>query len=181
MRLDIQSNRRATKYSKKEILLRVCWGFAKIIFRLTPRPCFGLRRLILLLFGAKLGHRVHIYPSANVYYPWNLEVGEDSSIGEWALIYSLGKITIGARVTISQQVHLCAGTHDYRKPNMPLIKSPIFIGDNAWVCANAFVGPDTSIGEYAIVGASSVVLKAVKANTIVGGNPAQFIKVRNND
>lgn len=178
MALDINSNRKAVKYSRKELVLRVLWGFGKLFFRLTPRPCFGLRRAILQNFGAKVGQGVHIYPSAIIYYPWNLEIGENSSIGEWSLVYNLGRVTIGERTTISQRVHLCAGTHDYRKPDMPLIKPPIMIGDEVWVCADAFVGPNVRIGDRAIVGAASVVMKDVAASEICAGNPAFKIKSR---
>ena len=176
--IDIDKNRAAAKDSRKELFLRVLWGFGKLAFRLTPRPCFALRRSLLRLFGAKVGVNVNIYPSALIYYPWNLEIGDNSSIGEWALVYNLGPVRIGARSTISQRVHLCAGTHDYTDPSMPLIKPPIEIGDEVWVCADAFVGPNVSIEARAIVAAASVVVKDVPSTTIVGGNPASKIKKR---
>lgn len=176
--INIKSNRAAQKYTDKELLLRVLWGFGKILFRFSPRPCFGFRRSLLRCFGAKVAANVNIYPSAIIYYPWNLEIGKGSAIGEWALVYNLGKVTIGERTTISQRVHLCAGTHDYRQPDMPLIKPPIDIGDEVWVCADAFVGPNVTIGNTAIVAAASVVMKDVPSSNIVGGNPAKFIKER---
>jgi len=176
--LDITSNRKATKYSRKELMLRVLWGLGKLLFRFSPRPCFGFRRWLLRCFGAKVDERVHIYPSAIIYFPWNLQIGADSSIGEWTLIYNLGPIEIGQRTTISQRVHLCAGTHDYRKPDMPLVKPPIVIGDDVWVCADAFVGPNVCVAERAIIGAASVVTKSVEKGIIVAGNPARIIKER---
>ena len=177
-KLDIKANRAISKYSKRELLLRVIWIFGKLVFRLTPRPCFGLRRAILRCFGAKVGRNVNIYPSALIYFPWNLEIGDDSSIGEWALIYNLGSITIGELTTISQRAHLCAGTHDYKDAAMPLMKPPINVGDEVWVCADSFVGPKVNIASRAIVAAASVVGKDVACNNIVGGNPAKFIKKR---
>lgn len=176
--LDIKANRASSKYSRKELFFRLLWGGGKLIFRLTPRPCFGLRRAILRIFGAKIGLNVNIYPSAFIYYPWNLEVGDDSSIGEWALVYNLGKISVGERTTISQRVHLCAGTHNYQDPAMPLIKSEISVGDEVWVCADAFVGPSVKIARRAIVAAASVVIKDVGEELIVGGNPSRVIKSR---
>jgi putative colanic acid biosynthesis acetyltransferase WcaF len=176
--LNIKENRGAVKYDKRVLLARVLWGAGKCLFRCTPRPCFGLRRSILRLFGATVGNNVNIYPSALIYFPWNLEIGDDSSIGEWALVYNLGRVRIGKRTTISQRVHLCAGTHDYKDPAMPLLTPPIVIGDDAWICADAFVGPSIRIGDHAVVAAVSVVVKDIANSQIVGGNPAKFIKER---
>ena len=176
--LDIESNRAEAKYTRKEYFLRCLWGFGKLVFRLTPRPCFGLRRLILRVFGATVGRNVNIYPSALIYYPWNLEIDDDSSIGEWALVYNLGNISVGKRTTISQRVHLCAGTHNYQDPGMPLIKSEISVGDEVWVCADAFIGPAVKIEQRAIVAAASVVVKDVEEGLIVAGNPSRVIKSR---
>ena len=179
MALDISANREAVKYNKKELMLRLLWGMVMPLFRFSPRPMFGWRRMLLRLFGAKVGEQVHIYNSCTIYMPWNLEIGNWSAIGEWALIYNLGKVKIGERSTISHKAHICAGTHDYTNRALPLIKSPIEIGGEAWVCSEAFIGPGVSVGYGAIVGARSVVVQNVKNWTIVAGNPARYIRDRN--
>lgn len=176
--LNVAANRSARKYSHNEQLRRVLWALATPLFRFSPRICFGWRRFLLRLFGAKVGNQANIYNSAIIYMPWNLTIGDQSSIGEWALIYNLGPITIGNQTTISQRVHLCAGTHDYSDPALPLLKPPIVIADQAWVCADAFVGPGVMVGEGAIVGARAVVTRDVEPWAIVAGNPAKFIKQR---
>ena len=176
--LDVKQNRLARKYASGEMMRRVLWTFAQPLFRISPRPCFGWRRFLLRCFGAKIGGSVHIYPSATVYFPWNLEVGDESAIGEQVFIYNLGRVTLGSRVTISHRAHLCAGTHDHTKPDFPLLRPPIVIGSDAWICADAFVGPGVTIGEGAIVGARAVAIKDVKPQTIVVGNPARESKSR---
>jgi len=176
--LNIAANRKAVKYTRLELVRRVLWAFVTPLFRLSPRICFGWRRFLLRLFGATVGCNTHIYGSAVVYMPWNLIIGDDSSIGEWALVYNLGLITIGNKATISHRVHLCAGTHDYTDPTLPLLKPPIAIRDQAWICADAFISPGITVGEGAIVGARAVVTKDVEPWAIVAGNPARFIKVR---
>lgn len=176
--MDISSNRSARKYTAGELVRRVLWGFGKIAFHFSPRPCFGWRRFVLRCFGATVGCEVHIYNSAHIYFPWNLTIGDWSSIGEDAFIYNLGPVTIGQQVTISQRAHLCAGTHDYSDPTMPLLKPPIQVGDQAWVCADAFVGPGVTVGQGAVVGARAVAVKDVEPWTIVAGNPARVIKKR---
>jgi putative colanic acid biosynthesis acetyltransferase WcaF len=131
--LNVEQNRRARKYSSGEIVRRVLWTFAQLFFRLSPRTCFGWRRFLLRCFGARIGRSVHVYPSATIYFPWNLEAGDQSAIGEGALIYNLGRVTLGARVIISHGAHVCAGTHDHTKSDFPLLRPPITIDQDAWI------------------------------------------------
>src|SRR5205085_8267234 len=176
--LDLEQNRRARKYSSGEIIRRVLSMFAQPLFRFSPRPCFGWRLLLLRCFRAKIGRSVHVYPSATIYFPWNLEAGDESAISDHVFVYNLGRVTLGPRVTISHRAHLCAGTHDHTKPDFPLLRPPIVIGSDAWICAGAFVGPGVTIGEGAIVGARAVAIKDVNPRTIVIGNPALESKKR---
>lgn len=176
--MDIEANRSAINYSKKEMRRRVLWVAGGIAFSLTPRPCFGLRRWLLRRFGASIGEQVHIYPSARITLPWNLSVGDWSAIGEAAIVYSLGRITIGRSVTVSQYAHLCAGSHDYRDPAMPLLRLPITIEDEVWICADAFVGPGVTVGQRSILAARGVLVKDAPPGTILGGNPARILKQR---
>lgn len=179
MPLDIDACRRQRPYSRREYIGRVLWALTWPLFRFSPRPLFGWRRFLLRLFGARIGRHAHVYPSARVYLPWNLTLGDEASIGEWALIYNLGPVTIGDRATISHRAHLCAGSHDYRDPAMPLLRLPITIGPQAWVCADAFIGPKVQVGEGAVVGAAAVVVRDVAPWQVVAGNPAKMIKLRN--
>jgi len=176
--LDVQQNRRARKYSSGEMIRRVMWKVAQPLFRLSPRRCFGWRRFLLRCFGAKIVRSVRAHPSATIYFPWNLEAGDESAIGEHAFVYNLGRVTMGGRATISHRANICAGTHDHTKPDFPLLRPPITIGPEAWVCADAFVGPGVTIGEGAILGARAVAMKDVNPWTIVVGNPARESKRR---
>lgn len=176
--LDVARNRAARKYSTSENLKRILWACARPFFRWSPRPFFGWRRFLLRLFGAKIGRRVNVYSSVVITMPWNLEIGDWSSVGEDVLVYNLGHITIGAKVTISHRAHLCAGTHDHTQPTLPLLKPPITVESQAWICADAFVGPNVTIGEGTVVGARAVVVKPVPPWVIVVGNPSRIIGPR---
>ena len=105
-------------------------------------------------------------------------MGDYSTLADNVEVYNLGPIALGAHTVISQNVHLCNGTHDYKDPSLPLLRPSMTIGSGVWVCADAFVGPGVSIGDNALVAARAVVTKDVPANSIVGGNPAKFIKAR---
>jgi putative colanic acid biosynthesis acetyltransferase WcaF len=175
MSLDIAANRTAAKYGKGEQLRRVAWGCARLLFRASPRPCYGIRRWLLRRFGARLGRGVNVSPTALVYFPWLLEIGEYAAVGDAAMLYNLGPLRIGPRATISQRAHLCGGSHDYTDPAMPLLRLPITVEADAWVCADAFVGPGVTVGAGAVVGARAAAFKDVAPWTIVGGNPAKVI------
>lgn len=178
MEINIQENRKHLNYSKWIYAKRILWSFGKLFFKLSPRIAFGYRNAILRLYGAKIGKGVHIYSSAQIWFPWNLEIDDWSAIGEDALIYNLGKIKIGKQVTISHKSQLCAGTHDYTDPLMTLIKPEIIINDQVWICAGAFVGPGTVIKEGCVIGACAVQMKDTEPWGIYVGNPAKLIKTR---
>ncbi|MEM6479962.1 MAG: acetyltransferase [Pseudomonadota bacterium] len=171
--IDIASNRNARKWTRKEQAGRVLWALARPVFRLIPRPLWGLRRAMLRAFGAQVGRDVHVYPTARITIPWNLTLGEGSAVGDHAILYALGPITLGPRATISQYAHLCAGSHNWKDAAMPLTKPPIVIGADVWVCAEAFVGPGVTVGARAILGARSVVMRDVSEGAIMMGNPAR--------
>lgn len=176
--INVKANRSARKWSRKEQMMRVLWGLTQPLFSLSPRSLWAWRRQLLRLFGAKIGPEVHIYPSARITMPWNLDIGDSAAIGDRVNLYALGSITIGARATVSQGAHLCAGTHNISDATRPLLKPPITIGSDAWVCADAFVGPGVTVGEHAIVGARAVIMKDVAAHSIMVGNPARQITKR---
>jgi putative colanic acid biosynthesis acetyltransferase WcaF len=176
--LDIAANRSSSKWTRGELAMRVLWVVATPLFRLSPRPLWGWRRALLRAFGARIGDEAHIYPSVRIVIPWNVEIGAYAAVGDGVLLYALGPISIGAKATVSHGAHLCAGTHDYTRLDFPLVKAPIRIGEGAWICADAFVGPDVTVGDYAIVGARGVAIGDVPAWTIVAGNPAKFVRER---
>ncbi|MBW4985686.1 acetyltransferase [Mameliella sp. CS4] len=125
------------------------------------------------MFGAKIGRKVRINPSARVFLPWNLTIWDYATIGSGANLYSVGPIRIGARATVSQYTHICAGGHDPSSTTLDLTRPPISIGEDAWVAADAFVGPGVTIGRGAIVSARAAVFANVDDMVIVSGNPAR--------
>ena len=166
-------------YSTREKIARVLWIYLGMpIFRVTFHNWYGVRRRLLMLFGARLGAHFRIRSSARVEQPWNLTAGSNVSVGDRANIYCLGPVTVGNNVSIAQGAHICAGTHDYRYADLPLVRPPIRIDDHAWIAADAFVGPNTHVGEGAILGARGCATKRLEPWTIYAGNPAVVIKPR---
>ncbi|MCD0486857.1 WcaF family extracellular polysaccharide biosynthesis acetyltransferase [Pedobacter sp. MC2016-14] len=166
-------------FSLKNRIGRLVWGLVyQILFRFSPRPFHGWRSFLLRLFGANVGNGVHVYPGVKIWAPWNLELHDECGIGSGANLYSQGKITIGRRAVVSQGAYLCAGTHDYTKQGFPLLTAPITIGEQVWIAAEAFVHPGVTIGDGAVIGARSVVIRDMPSWMVCAGNPAKPLKER---
>lgn len=166
-------------HSLQNKLTRAIWGIVWLfLFRPTPSFLHGWRCFLLRLFGAKIGKRVHIYPSARFWLPSNLEMGDDSCIANDVDCYNVAKITIGANSTVTQYSYLCTTSHDITKSTMPLITATIVIEDQVWITASVFIGMGVTVGQGAVVGACAVVTRDVPPWTIVAGNPAKVIKER---
>lgn len=165
--------------SLRNKLARGLWRIvALLLFRPFSFSKLNFWRVFLLRrFGAKIGRGSIVYASTRILAPWNLEMGEYSLLGPEVELH-LDRTVLGSKVTISQRTYLCSGSHDISYVNKPFISAPIFVHDFAWVAAEAFVAPGVTIGEGAVVGARAVVFKDVEPWTVVGGNPAKFIKER---
>lgn len=164
----------------KNKLRRLMWNVGcLILFRPFAGPIFWRwRNTVLKLFGASIGKGCKINASAQIWAPWNLQTGKLVAIGAKAIIYNPDLITIGSKVVISQFAFLCTASHDINSAKNPLITAPIVISSFSWIASQAFVGMGVAIGEGAVVGARAAVFKNVEPWTVVGGNPAQFIKKR---
>ena len=171
--------RHISAFSRSEKIRRLLWSIVQAtLFRLSFHNWYRWRTILVNLFGAKVHSSCVIRRTVRVECPWNLTMGRNSCLGDFANVYCLGRVTLGERVTVSQNAHLCAGTHDYDRPDMPLLRPPITIHNDAWVAADAFVGPGVVVGEGAILGARGCAFKDLEPWTIYGGNPAQPIKAR---
>lgn len=166
-------------YTFGEYARRYAWlAVQATLVRFSPPRAFGWRRFWLARFGAVLARTSRTRPDTHIRHPWLLTMGEHSILGERVRCYNLGQVTVGDHTVVSQDVTLCAGTHDYTKPELPLLRPPIRIGSGVWVCAEAYVGPGVTIGDNAIVGARAVVTSDVPPNVLAAGNPARVIRDR---
>lgn len=159
---------------------RLFWNIScLLLFKPFAGPLFKKWRvLILRLWGAEIGKGCALSASASIWAPWNLIIGDIVAIGPRVKVYNPDKIIIGNKVAVSQDVTLCTASHDYTLKDNHLVTAPIKINNFSWVAAEAFVGMGVKIGEGAVIGARAAVFKDVDPWTIVGGNPAKFIKKR---
>lgn len=160
-------------------LRRLTWGMCwLLLYRASPVSFHGWRRFLLRLWGATIERGAHPYPDARIWAPWNLIMRRDSCLGPQADCYNVASVELGVGCVVSQKSYLCSASHDFRHVSFPLTGASIVIGEGAWIAAAAFVGPGVVVGAGAIVGAGSVVTRSVDTMSIVAGNPAQRIGVR---
>lgn len=176
MAINIPQHLQNRNYPASVQVKRIAWAAAKWLFRATPGVFPGLRNALLRVFGASIGRNVHVHPSVEITFPWNLRIADDVVIGHHATLYALAPIEIEANVLISHGVHLCAGSHDYRQPNFPIDHRPIRIGTGTWIAVEAFVGPGAEVGHGSVVGARAVVMRDTPPLSLVGGNPARVLR-----
>lgn len=174
----IQTNQMPTSHKVKNIVWKLV---NKTLFRFSPSKFSIFRKwrvLLVRLFGADVDWNVSLDPTANIDYPWNLTMKNRSSLGEKCWVYAMARIAIGELSCIGKDVYLLTGSHDIDIPTFDLITRPITIGSGCWIATSSIVLPGITIGDYSVVAAGSVVCKQVENNTVVGGNPAKFIKKR---
>ena len=163
--------------SKLKLLL---WYFINVFFfQNSLNPSSGIKVALLKLFGARIGTGVVIKPGVNIKYPWKLEVGDHTWIGEKVWIDNLGKVKIGNNVCISQGAMLLCGNHNYKKPTFDLIIKEIILEDGVWIGAHSVVCPGIACKSHSILAVNSVANKDLEPYSINQGNPARTIRLRN--
>jgi putative colanic acid biosynthesis acetyltransferase WcaF len=169
-------------FSLGQRLRRLTWSVAwSLLGRPFPRACFGWRRGLLGLFGARVDATARVYGTVKIWAPWNLVMGPGSILGADVDCYNVATITLEEGATVSQYAYLCTAGYDIRDVDFPLITAPIVVRAKAWVCAKAVVGMGVTLGEGAVVALGAVVVKSVGPWTIVGGNPAREIGQRHQE
>ena len=107
-----------------------------------------------------------------------LLLGENIYLGD-AFLDIHDKITIENNVGFGHQVKILTGSHDWRQIGVNRVKvitKPVHIKTGAWVASYSIILPGTVIGENSVIAAGSVVSGNIEPFTLVGGNPARFIK-----
>ncbi len=127
--------------------------------------------------GQEIDPSTTLLPPFYVDFGKNIRIGKGCWIQQGCTFFDRGGITIGNGVFIAPKVNLITINHDPNPDNRSATYDrPIVIEDKAWIGINATILPGVRIGYGAIVGANSVVTHDVEPMTVVGGNPARFIK-----
>lgn len=141
-------------------------------------PSHLFRLLIYKLAGMKIGKGSRIHIGARFFDPTNIDIGQDSIIGDNAFLDGRDKLTIGNHVDIASQVMIYNSEHDINSEDFHAISAPVEISDYVFIGPRAIILPAVKIGKGAVVGAGAVVTKDVEDFKIVGGVPAEVIGER---
>lgn len=142
------------------------WLVTQALFVRSWLPGSFHRRVLLRLFGAKIGKGVQIKPGLRVKFPWKLSIGSWAWIGEDVWIDNLALVEIESHCCVSQGAYLCTGSHDWTSPSFDLIAKPIAVGRGAWIGARACIGPGVRVGTGAVIAMGSVATRDVPQWTI---------------
>lgn len=160
-------------------LKRLLWYFTNLMVLKNPyNPSSVIKKIVLKIFGAKVGEGVVIKPGVNIKYPWRLTIGNYSWIGENVWIDNLADVTVGDNCCVSQGAMLLCGNHNYKKSTFDLIIGQIILESGSWVGAQSVVCPGVTFHEGAILTVGSVATKDLDSNTIYQGIPAHPIRMR---
>lgn len=141
-------------------------------------PCHFIRRFFYRLAGIKIGSGSTIHTGARFYNPKNIQIGQDSIIGENVVLDGRDKLVVGSHVDIATEVMIYNSEHNVQDENFKAVSEPVIIEDYVFIGPRTIIVPGVKIGKGAVVGAGAVVTKNVASMSIVGGVPAQVIGER---
>lgn len=141
-------------------------------------PLHHVRRVFYRMGGMKIGKGSSIHCGAVFYDSRNISVGEDTIIGENAVLDGRDKIKIGNHVDIASEVMIYNSEHDLKDPHFGPIHASVTIEDYVFIGPRAIILPGVTIHRGAAIAAGAVVTKDVDEGSIVGGVPAKEISKR---
>ena len=162
---------------------QVLWHYINRTLSLTPELNTSIdvnqvRERLSNIIGTEIDSTTAVFAPFHTNFGRFLKIGKHVFINHGCSFLDLGGIVIEDHVLIGPKVNLVTENHPVDPSQRKLLMgSPIVIKKNAWIGAGATILPGVTIGENAIVAAGAVVTKDVDENSIVGGVPAQFIKM----
>jgi maltose O-acetyltransferase len=151
-----------------------------------------IKRIFVFCFRSKkripknIGVKVVISKDCNFSHPENVVIYDYVYIGPRARVSSYGKVVFGKGTIIGPDLVIHTANHNYQKDiktipyDAELDIKDVVINDAVWIGSNVIILPGVKIGKGSVIASGSVVTKEVSDYSIIGGNPAKLIKMRDN-
>jgi acetyltransferase-like isoleucine patch superfamily enzyme len=112
-----------------------------------------------------------------------VEVGDKTVFGQECTVSAYQQVRIGQQCVIADRAMFIDFDHGVTEVERPIRRQGIYkrdtvVGSNVWVGYGACVLRGVRVGDNAVIGTNSVVTKDVPANAVVGGVPAEVIRMR---
>lgn len=163
---------------RNPFVVQLWWIVQSVLVATSPQFMYGWRRFVYRTFGAKIGKNVILRPSVKMTFPWYVEIGDETWVGDNVVFYSLDQIKIGSHVVVSQNTYICTGTHNFQSVNFDMERQPVIIEDQVWLANDVYVAPGVTIKRGCVVGTRSSVFNDLPSGMICYGSPAKPKKVR---
>lgn len=141
-------------------------------------PSHQFRLLCYKLAGVSIGHESKIHIGCRFYNPSGVRIGEDTIIGDHAVLDGRAALTIGSHVALASEVLIYNSEHNIHSDAFEPIEQPVSIGDYVFIGPRAIILPGVTIGKGAVVGAGAVVTHDIPQYSIAAGMPAKVIRER---
>ena len=129
------------------------------------------------LTGRKTDEKFRLFPPFYTDCGKNIKLGKNVFINSGCKFQDQGGIIIGDGCLLGHNVIITTLNHGIApSKRQSLIPKPVKIGRNVWIGASVTILPGVTIGDNAIIGAGSIVVKDIPENTIAVGNPCKVIR-----
>lgn len=135
------------------------------------------RRILVDLFG-RGGDSVWMQPPFFCDYGGNIALGERVFFNFNCVVLDVCPVTVGDFTLFGPAVQIYTALHpmDAALRRKQEFAKPIAIGSDVWVGGGAILCPGVTVGDRAVIGAGSVVTRAVPPGVFAAGNPCRVIR-----
>ncbi len=174
---------RPEMYSLRNYLLQGLYQSMYAFVKYISFPFFEYFRYAIIKLFIKRIKSKSIGEGVTIWFPWYIEIGENTTINQNCILDGTGGIIIGNDVRVAPYVMFNSVDHEFGDRSQPIRKQAykggcIIIEDDVWIGANVIINKGVKIGKGSVIGAGSVVTKDIPPYSIAVGIPCRVIKER---